>query len=189
MKQKRDSAAAAVEELITSLGLARATPELRGTPERVARLFREAITSGYAVDVPALLASHVLRARSRTRVVLHEVPVATMCPHHLMPAWGTVTVGFQPNEKLLGLGVVSDAVHALARRLALQEAITEDIVVAIADAIDPTWVACRMKLVHGCMVVASPTAQQTHVETYASRGDVPAEATWARGRARKKRST
>ncbi len=184
-KTTKDSAATAVRDLVRALALEGKTPELEGTPERVAKLFRQSILAGYDVDVRALLAAHALRAKSNAMVMLHDVPVSTMCPHHLMPAWGTATVAFQPKGKLLGLGVVADALRALTRRLTLQEECTEAMVEALARTIAPTWALCRMRLVHGCMVTASPTAERVVVETLATRGTVPSDVlTSLRSRAR-----
>jgi GTP cyclohydrolase I len=173
LEERASRGAAGVEALVASLDVAHHTSELKGTPARVERLYRERLTAGYAVDVRLMLAQAALRSRARAVVALHDLPVATTCPHHLMPAWGSATVAFQPDGKLLGIGVVAEAVRALAQRLVLQEELSESIVEAISRAISPTWVTCRLRMVHGCMVASSPTAEQIVVETSALRGRVP----------------
>src|ERR1700689_3699831 len=113
----REAAARAIEAFLVALGRDPARdPELAGTGERVARAWAGGPFSGYAVDVDALLAENVLAGTSDL-VVVRDVPVCTVCPHHLTPSIGEATVAFAPDRHLLGLGAGAQLVDAFARRL------------------------------------------------------------------------
>jgi GTP cyclohydrolase I len=169
----REAAARAIDAFLRALGRDPAhEPELAGTGERVAQTYAEELLAGYAVDVDELLAQSVF-AGSQEIVVVRDVPVVTTCPHHLMPSTGTATVGFAPDEHLVGIGTVARLVDAFARRLMLQEHIGERVVAALQKHLAPRWAGCRITLSHACMTARGERAHGSRVETVAlSGGDV-----------------
>lgn len=167
---QREAAARAIEAFLRALGRDPARePELAGTGERVARAWAEELLAGYAVDVDALLAENVLAGTSEL-VVVRDLPVATTCPHHLLPSTGTATVAFAPGDRLVGVGAVARLVDAFARRLALQEQIGEQVVGALEKHLRPRWAACRIVLSHACMTARGERTHGARVETLATRG-------------------
>src|ERR1700761_7962169 len=129
----REAAARAIDAFLVALGRdPRSEPELVGTGARVAAAYADELFAGDAVDVDALLAQNVFPGDADT-VVVRDIPVATMCPHHLMPATGVATVAFAPGGRLVGVGTVARLLDAYARRLALQEQLGER-TVALLDA-------------------------------------------------------
>lgn len=170
MAPDRKAAAAAIDAFLRALGVASA--ETAGTGDRVAQMFADDLCAGYAVDTKKLVADAAIASTEPTVVVVRDIPVTTTCPHHLLPSVGTATVAFQANGHLLGLGTVAALVHAHARRLALQEAIGERVVDDLVAALAPAWAACRLVLVHGCMVARGERVAGTSVETLARRGPV-----------------
>src|SRR5262249_44027249 len=95
-RMDQDAAARAIDAFLRALGRdPEHEPELAGTGARVARAFAEELLEGYTVDVDALLVHNVLAGGTEV-VVARDLPVATTCPHHLMPAIGTATVAFAP---------------------------------------------------------------------------------------------
>jgi len=163
----RQAAAQAIDAFLRALGRDPAhEPELAGTGERVARAWAEELLSGYAVDVDHLLARNVLRGTSDL-VAVRDLPVATVCPHHLTPSLGEATVAFAPDEHLVGLGAVAQLVDAFARRLALQEQIGQNVVATLARHVSPRWCACRIVLRHGCMIARGERSHGARVETVA----------------------
>jgi GTP cyclohydrolase IA len=174
MKPNKPAAAAAIDAFLQALGLdAEAHPELRGTGARVAAAFADELCAGYTTDTAALLRENILVTGASGPICVREMDVTTMCPHHLLLATGKATVAFQPRLRLLGLGALPELVHALAARLVLQEALTEDIVEALSQALQPEWVLCRTRMVHGCMHARGPRAQGTSVDVLAQRGTPP----------------
>jgi GTP cyclohydrolase IA len=166
----RDAAARAIEAFLRALGRdPEHEPELRGTGERVAAAYADELLSGYAVDVEALLAENVFPGGSAL-VVVRDIPLVTMCPHHLMPSQGAATVAFAPKDRLVGIGTVARVVQAFSRRLALQERVAEDIARAVQRHVAPHWAACRIVLSHACMTARGERAHGASVETLARTG-------------------
>lgn len=166
----REGAARAVESFLRALGHDPARdPELVGTGARVAEAFANDLLDGYRVDVDALLAGSVIAGRTEL-VVVHDLPVTTVCPHHLMPATGTATVAFAPREHVVGVGTVGAVVDAFARRLTLQEHAGERVAAALVKHLAPAWAGCRLVLSHTCMTARGERAHGARVETVALAG-------------------
>ena len=145
----------------------------------MAAAYADELIAGYAVDIDALLAQAVFAGRSDL-VIVRDVPLATTCPHHLMPSTGEAVVAFAPRDRLLGVGAVVRVVDAFARRLALQEQLGEQVVTALVKHLGPRWAACRIVLTHTCMTARGERTHGAHVETVAvSAGDVERSVVYA----------
>jgi GTP cyclohydrolase I len=166
----REAAARAIDAFLRALGRdPEREPELLGTGARVASAYADDLVTGYAVDVDALLSGNVFAGRSEL-VIVRDVPLATTCPHHLMPGTGLATVAFAPEEHLIGVGTVARVLDAFARRLALQEQIGERTVAALQKHLAPRWAACRITMTHACMTARGERAHGARVETLALAG-------------------
>jgi GTP cyclohydrolase I len=166
----RDAAAVAIQAFLRALGHDPAhDPHLAGTGERVAAAYADELLSGYAVDIDTLLAHGVIAGHSEL-VIVRDVPITTICPHHLLPSTGTACVAFAPDEHLVGVGTVARVVDAYARRLSLQEQIGERVVASLQKHLAPRWSACRIALSHACMIARGERAHGSRVETLALAG-------------------
>ena len=166
----REAAARAIDAFLRALGRdPEREPELVGTAARVAAAYADELVAGYGIDVDALLAPAVFAGRSDL-VIVRDVPVATTCPHHLMPGIGVATVAFAPDEHLVGVGTVARVLDAFARRLTLQEEIGERTVAALQKHLAPRWSACRITLGHSCMTARGERTHGARVETLALAG-------------------
>jgi GTP cyclohydrolase I len=166
----QDAAARAIDAFLRALGRdPEREPELVGTGARVAAAYVDELVAGYGVDVDALLAQNVFAGRSDL-VIVRDIPLATTCPHHLMPATGVATVAFAPEEHLVGVGTVARMLDAFARRLSLQEAIGERSVAALQKHLAPRWAGCRITLSHACMTARGERTHGARVETLALTG-------------------
>jgi GTP cyclohydrolase I len=166
----RKRARNAVADFLRAIGRDPARePELAETPARVTDAFVDELCEGYSVDVPALLDGEIIAGRAEV-VVVRDLAVTSMCPHHLMPSSGSAAVAFAPRDKIVGIGAVGRVVDAFARRLTLQETIGEEVVAAIFSAIGPRWVACRLGMSHTCMTARGGRRHGARVETFAFRG-------------------
>lgn len=176
----REAAAKAIDAFLRALGRDPVRePELVGTGQRVAAAYADELLSGYAVDVDELLSQSVFAGQSDL-VVVRDVPIATMCPHHLMPSIGAATIAFAPEEHLVGIGTVARLAEVFARRLSLQEQLGERVVAALQKHVAPRWAACRITLTHACLTARGERAHGTRVETLAlSGGDVDEAAVYA----------
>ena len=147
-------------------------PELLDTPRRVAHAFADDLLCGYRVDVAALLAGGSPAAECTAHVLVRDLRVATLCPHHLLPSLGKATVAYGPGPRLLGLGVLAQLVDAFSRRLTLQENICQNIVQALSQHAEARGAWCRIELVHGCLSARGECQSEARVSTVAAAGDL-----------------
>lgn len=171
MPVDRTAAASAIDAFLKAIGRDPARePDLAGTGARVADAYVDELCAGYAVDTRALLEGSAIDGGGAGLVVVRDIAITTMCPHHLLPASGTATVAMMTRARLVGVGTIASLVEAHARRLTLQERIGEAVVSDIEAVLAPAWVGCRLVLVHGCMVARGERAVGSRVETVAIRG-------------------
>src|SRR6185369_5492580 len=114
----RKAAARAIDDFLRALGYD-LTGELEGTGERVADAWADDLVEGEATDAAAVLREGSLKtdADGVGLVLLRDIPVSTMCPHHLLPAHGTALVAYLPGDRIAGIGTIAHVVDVLAHRL------------------------------------------------------------------------
>ena len=126
MQPDLKAAAQGIATFLRALGFDTTREELAGTPQRVAEAFAHELLRGEGVDIAALVSegSEPTQAEGQGGlVVVRNISVVAVCPHHLLPAVGHASVGYLPGRRLLGLGTVARLAQACSQRLALQEAI------------------------------------------------------------------
>ncbi len=155
MPLDRAAAERAIADFLKALGFdPREHADLAETPERVTEAFSQDLLRGHAVDVRELIrkGSCAAPASAKTGLVaVKEIAVASVCPHHLLPALGVAHVVYQPGATLLGIGTISALVDAFARRLTLQEAIAHNVVTALVEHAGARGAYCELELEHGCL--------------------------------------
>lgn len=173
-----DAAARAVHELLRALGHDPAdNPELADTGRRVAEALHRDLLAGHRVQVGELLRAGLCEAEGPSGlVVVRDLAVATLCPHHLMPALGTASVAYLPGTQVVGLGTLAALVDACARRLTLQESIGASVVDALMQHAGATGAWCRLSLVHACLAARGERQAGARVDTTAVRGDLDTSA-------------
>lgn len=142
------AAAAAVETLLRFIGEDPARDGLSGTPERVVRAWRE-MTAGYAED-PAEILLRTFDETSDEMVILSNIAFYSTCEHHLLPFYGTASVGYLPG-KVVGISKLARLVNCFARRLQIQERMTKQIAGAIATHLGARGAGVVIKAHHLCM--------------------------------------
>ncbi len=173
----RERAARAVDDFLRALGYD-LKGELAGTGARVADAWIDELVCGERVDPLRLLenGSIDLGPGPHGAVVLRDIHVATMCPHHLLPAHGKATVGYLPGRRVAGLGVVAEVVDVLARRLTLQETLGRDIARALQDGLFAEGAFCKLELVHTCFALRGEKQHGARIETLMLLGRFDADA-------------
>ena len=142
---------AAVRTLIAAAGDDPAREGLRDTPGRVARAYGEWF-AGYAVDPRALLERVFGEAEEyEETVLLRGIPLVSTCEHHLAPIMGQAHVAYRPQGRVVGISKLSRLVDAYARRLQLQERLTNQIARTLDEVLQPRGVAVIIEATHGCM--------------------------------------
>ena len=141
----------AVRTLIAAAGDDPSREGLRDTPARVARAYAEWF-SGYGVDPKALLERVFSEADDyQETVLLRSIPLVSTCEHHLAPILGRAHVAYRPNGRVVGISKLSRLVDAFARRLQLQERLTNQIARTLDEVLEPKGVAVIVEASHGCM--------------------------------------
>jgi GTP cyclohydrolase I len=141
----------AIRTLIAATGDDPDREGLADTPARVARAYREWF-SGYLVDPKQLLRRVFSEAEHYDEtVLLRDIPLVSTCEHHLAPIMGKAHVAYRPSGRVVGISKLSRLVDAYARRLQLQERLTNPVAHAIDDVLEPKGVAVIVEATHGCM--------------------------------------
>jgi GTP cyclohydrolase I len=172
----REAAERAVAQFLAALGHdVESDPELSGTPARVVDAFANDLLAGANVDIAQLVAGGSMpTSADHGLVAVRDIAVATLCPHHLLPALGRATVAYQPGPRLLGLGTLAALVDAFSRRLTLQEAISHNVVQALMQHAQARGAWCRIELRHSCLSARGARQSEALVESVASSGTLAA---------------
>ena len=143
---------------------------LRETPARVVKAWRH-WTSGYDVDIAKLLKTFKDGAEDYDEMVLvKNIPIYSKCEHHLADIFGTATIAYIPNGRVVGLSKLSRVADAFARRLQVQERLTTQIANALDEHLQPSAVGVIVKARHMCMESRGICQQGHHTVTSALRG-------------------
>lgn len=143
---------------------------LRDTPARVIKAWKH-WTSGYNADIPGILKVFEDGAENYDQMVLvKDIPIYSTCEHHLAPIFGTATIAYIPNGRIVGLSKLNRVADAFARRLQVQERLTNQIAEALDEHLQPKGVGVIIKARHGCMESRGVCQQGHHTVTSALRG-------------------
>ena len=140
----------AVEEILVNIGEDPKREGLLKTPERVAKSF-QFLTKGYEQDPKEIMNKALFSTTNDEMVLVRDIEFYSLCEHHLLPIIGRVHVAYIPNGKVVGLSKIPRVVEVFARRLQIQEQLTEQIADAINEAITPKGVAVVVHARHMCM--------------------------------------
>jgi GTP cyclohydrolase IA len=141
----------AIRTLIRAAGDDPDRQGLLETPARVSRAYREWF-AGYSIDPAALLSKVFTEAEQYDEtVLLRNIPLVSTCEHHLAPITGHAHVAYRPNGRVVGISKLARLVDAYARRLQIQERLTQQVAQTLADVLQPKGVAVVIEASHGCM--------------------------------------
>ena len=158
-----------VSDLLLALGENPARPGLRRTPERVEKSLRF-LTRGYGMSVDDAIRGAVFDENHHNLVIVRDIEMYSLCEHHLLPFFGKVHVGYIPNGRIVGLSKLPRVVDIFARRLQVQERLTEQIASALMDTLQPEGVAVVIEAAHLCMMMRGVEKQNSKTITSAMRG-------------------
>lgn len=161
---------ALVHAMLNRMGEDNTREGLAETPARVAKAWQH-WTQGYRVDVATLLKTFADGAEGVDEMVtVANIPFYSHCEHHLAPFFGTATISYLPQGRVVGLSKLSRVVDAFAQRLQVQERLTGQIADALQDHLEPLGAAVRIKARHLCMESRGVCKQGHHTVTTALRG-------------------
>lgn len=142
---------------------------LKRTPDRVAKALQY-LTHGYDLDPAAILRSAVFTEQYSQMVLVKDIEVYSMCEHHMLPFFGKAHVAYIPNGKIVGLSKIPRVVDAFARRLQVQERLTNEIRDCIKETIKPHGVTVVIECSHLCMQMRGIQKQNSVTTTSAFTG-------------------
>ncbi|MFQ5649681.1 MAG: GTP cyclohydrolase I FolE [bacterium] len=158
-----------IREVLIAIG---ENPEREGlvkTPVRVERSY-EFLTSGYGEDPCKILENALFNERYDEMVVVRDIELYSLCEHHLLPFYGKCHVAYMPNGTVVGLSKIPRVVDIFAKRLQVQERLTNQIADIMMQCLKPQGVGVVVEARHLCMMMRGVQKQNTVVSTSALRG-------------------
>ncbi|MDR2790808.1 MAG: GTP cyclohydrolase I FolE [Campylobacteraceae bacterium] len=159
----------AVKKILKLIGEDINREGLLKTPARVAKAW-EFMTEGYKLDPKQVLNDALFESSNNEMVLIRNIEFYSMCEHHLLPIIGRAHVAYIPNGKVVGLSKIPRMVDIFARRLQIQEQLTEQIAYAIDDVIKPKGVGVVIEARHMCMEMRGVEKINSTTTTSALRG-------------------
>lgn len=141
-----------VHELLKNIGEDPDREGLLGTPDRVARMYAE-LTAGYDVDPVKLVNGALFDVEYSEMVIVKDVDFYSLCEHHLLPFYGRAHVAYIPRDRVIGLSKIPRIVEMFARRLQVQERMTQQVATMIDEVLQPLGVGVVVEGVHMCSVM------------------------------------
>ena len=164
------------KEIITNLGEDAEREGLLKTPERIAKAMQY-LTQGYELDAKAILESAKFHEDVSEMIIVKDIELYSMCEHHMLPFFGKAHIAYIPNGYITGLSKIARVVDVFSRRLQVQERLTEQILHAIKDTLNPVGVAVVIEASHLCMMMRGVSKQNSVTTTSAFSGAFEANET------------
>jgi GTP cyclohydrolase IA len=157
------------QEIINDLGEDSSREGLAKTPERAAKAM-QFLTQGYQQDATEILKSAMFKESYNEMVIVKDIELYSLCEHHILPFFGKAHIAYIPNGQIVGLSKIPRIVDVFARRLQVQERLTEQILDCINDTLKPQGVAVVIEASHMCMMMRGVQKQNSVTTTSGFRG-------------------
>ena len=160
------------DEVRHILGALGEDPDREGlvkTPERVEKSLRW-LTRGYGLSVMDAVGDALFEEQHNSMILVRDIELYSLCEHHLLPFFGRAHVAYIPNGRIVGLSKLPRIVEVFARRLQVQERLTDQIADAIMEVLEPHGVGVLIEAVHLCMAMRGVEKQNSRTVTSAVRG-------------------
>ena len=158
-----------VRELLVRLGEDPEREGLARTPDRVAASLGF-LTQGYRQSVEDAIGTAIFHEDHHNMVIVKDIEMYSLCEHHMLPFFGKVHVAYIPKGRIVGLSKVPRIVDVFARRLQVQERMTEQIAEAIQEVLQPEGVGVVIEAYHLCMMMRGVQKQNSKTLTSAMKG-------------------
>jgi len=153
-----------VQQLLVALGENPRREGLRNTPARVARSY-EFLTSGYRQTPSRVLNGAIYESHTNNMIIVRDIEIYSLCEHHMLPFFGRCHVGYVAKKNVIGVSKIARMVDCFARRLQIQERLTEQIAEAVMDAASAEGVGVVMECRHLCMMMRGVGKQNSVMTT------------------------
>jgi len=158
-----------IEKLLAELGEDPKREGLRNTPARAAAAW-EFLTRGYRQDLAAVINNALFETEANHMVIVRDIEIYSLCEHHLLPFFGKCHIGYIPHGKVLGVSKLARIADVFARRLQIQERLTNQIARTIMDTLEPEGVGVVIEAKHLCMMMRGVEKQNSCMTTSAMLG-------------------
>jgi len=162
--QNQQKALDAGRKILELTGEDLAREGLRDTPQRFAKAYKS-LFSGYELSPEEAVGKGVFASEGQGLVSVEDVEFYSLCEHHLLPFWGKATVAYFPGEKILGLSKIPRLIDLFARRVQVQERITQQLQDAMVELLSPRAVMVKIQAQHLCMMMRGVEKQQSATTT------------------------
>jgi GTP cyclohydrolase I len=168
-KVSKGSIAPLIRGVLKAIGEDPRREGLVQTPERVDKALRF-LTSGYKTDVRALVNGAIFEVKYDEMVIVKDIEFFSMCEHHMLPFFGKIHIAYIARNKVLGLSKLPRIVDVFARRLQIQERLTQEVAHCLQDLLDPEGVGVVAEAQHLCMMMRGVEKQHSGTVTSAMLG-------------------
>ena len=168
-KLDEESISSMMKKILSKIGEDPSRDGLVRTPDRAEKALRF-LTSGYQTDVQSIVNGALFNQKVDEMVVVKDIEFYSMCEHHLLPFFGTMHVAYLPKDKVIGLSKIPRIVDMFARRLQLQERLTQEVASTIQEVLEPRGVGVICEARHFCMMMRGVEKQHSGTVTSAMLG-------------------
>ncbi|HMA45153.1 MAG TPA: GTP cyclohydrolase I FolE [Gemmatimonadales bacterium] len=158
-----------VHGILVQLGEDPTRDGLRDTPARVAASLRW-LTRGYHMSVEDVIGDAVFEEKHENMILVRDIEIYSLCEHHMLPFFGRAHVAYLPNGRIVGLSKIPRVVEVFARRLQVQERLTDQVADALCRVLKPLGVGVVIEAYHLCMMMRGVEKQNSKTITSALRG-------------------
>jgi len=174
--EKLESISNGYKEIIENLGEDTSREGILKTPERAAKAM-QFLTQGYDLNPLEILQSALFTEDHKQMIIVKDIEVYSMCEHHMLPFFGKAHVAYIPNGKIVGLSKIPRVIDAFARRMQVQERLTDQIKDCIQEALEPLGVAVVIEAQHMCMQMRGVQKQNSFTTTSSFTGEFENDST------------
>jgi GTP cyclohydrolase I len=164
MPPQGPSIASRMKDVLEMLGEDPAREGLVRTPERYEKAMRY-LTSGYTTSLDEIVNNALFEVKVDSMVIVKDIEFFSMCEHHMLPFFGKMHVAYLPKNRVIGLSKIPRIIDMYARRLQLQERLTQQVAEAMADVISPRGVGVLCEARHFCMMMRGVEKQHSGTVT------------------------
>ncbi len=168
-KKSQEPMAPLFEKILAGLGEDPSREGLIKTPERAEKAMRF-LTSGYRMDLDQIVNGALFNVKYDEMVLVRDIEFYSMCEHHMLPFFGKMHVAYLPKDKVIGLSKIPRIVDMFARRLQVQERLTQEVAETLANVLNPRGVAVVCQAQHFCMMMRGVEKQHSGAITSAMLG-------------------
>ena len=164
-----ESIASHLKAVISALGEEPDRDGLRSTPQRAEKALRF-LTSGYTADIQKVVNGALFEVKYDEMVIVKDIEFFSLCEHHLLPFYGKIHVAYLPGKRVIGLSKIPRLVDVFARRLQIQERLTQQLAETIQGLVNPRGVGVICEARHFCMMMRGVEKQHSGAVTSAMLG-------------------